>query len=281
MRVIREQSVTAFADLVLPWLLRDPVRNNVAAQQVQGRVDGTMPTEDGALWLLIEDAGHLASIALRTPPNALLLTAAVPEAITALTDWCLENEPRLPGVNGPIAESDAFAQQWGERTGAAVELVMGNRMFRLDRVIHPQGVRGQARLATADDRELLVSWATAFHHEATPQWPMLDYELLIDRKLGGDHLWVWVDGEPVSMLWTNPAISGVVRLSGVFTPPEHRGHGYAGGCVAAVSQHELDTRAFACSLYTDLANPTSNKIYQSLGYEPVMDARQWGFTYAD
>jgi predicted GNAT family acetyltransferase len=281
MRVVRAESVTAYADRVLPWLLRDPVRNNVAAQQIQGRVDGTMPTEDGALWLLVEDSDQLVSLALRTPPNALLLTAASPEVISALTDWCLEHEPRLPGVNGPIDESVAFARQWAERTGASIELIMGNRMFRLDRVIHPEGVRGHARLATADERELLVGWATAFHHEATPRWPMLDYGLLIDRKLAGDHLWVWHDGEPVSMLWTNPAVAGVVRVSGVFTPPQHRGHGYASGCVAAVSQHELDTRAFACSLYTDLANPTSNKIYQAVGYEPVMDARQWGFTYPD
>ena len=81
------------------------------------------------------------------------------------------------------------------------------------------------------------------------------------------------------MLWTNPPTAGVVRVSGVYTPVERRGHGYASACVAAVSQHELDSGAVACSLYTDLANPTSNKIYQAIGYQPVEDARQWAFAY--
>ena len=185
MRVVEEQSVAAFADQVLPWLLRDPVRNNIAAQQIQIRASGSMPTEDGALWLRVEESDQLVSVALRTPPHALLLTAASTEAIGALTDWCLAHVPDLPGVNGPAAEADAFANRWRELTGASVTVTMGNRMFRLDRVTHPQGVRGQARPAARKRRDLLVFWAESFHHEATPLHPMLDYRLLIDTEAGG------------------------------------------------------------------------------------------------
>lgn len=289
MRVLEDTSVTTFAEHALPWLLRDPVRNNVAAQQIQMRATGSLPTEDGALWLRVLDGDELVSVALRTPPHALLLTAASREAITALADWCADRTPRLSGVNGPLPAVDDFAERWGALTGASASQIMGSRMFRLDQVIHPSGVHlagrsatpGQVRPATPEDREMLVGWATAFHDEATPQAPRHDFGLLVDRKLAGNHLWVWQDGVPVSMLWTNPPTAGVVRVSGVYTPPAHRGHGYATACVAAVSQHELDAGAVACSLYTDLANPTSNKIYQAIGYRPVEDGRQWAFGYPD
>jgi predicted GNAT family acetyltransferase len=32
-----------------------------------------------------------------------------------------------------------------------------------------------------------------------------------------------------------------------------------------------------CFLFTDLANPTSNSIYQRVGYRPVTDVNLWVF----
>jgi len=48
--------------------------------------------------------------------------------------------------------------------------------------------------------------------------------------------------------------------------------------VAAVSQRGLDAGASACMLYTDAANPTSNKIYQRIGYRQVGTAQEWRFS---
>jgi predicted GNAT family acetyltransferase len=81
----------------------------------------------------------------------------------------------------------------------------------------------------------------------------------------------------VSFCWHTPVSSTVRigRVGGVYTPPALRGHGYASANVAAASQHALDSGAVACMLYTDRANPTSNRIYQALGYRPVGDAQEW------
>ena len=73
------------------------------------------------------------------------------------------------------------------------------------------------------------------------------------------------------MAYASPANGGVTRISGVWTPPELRGHGYASGVVAALSTARLDAGE-ACMLYTDLANPTSNAIYQAMGYRRVGDS---------
>jgi len=125
-----------------------------------------------------------------------------------------------------------------------------------------------------------VSWADAFAIEATPGHPPQLAES-VDARLRHDGLlWVWQDGEPVSMAWLTPPTAGVSRVSGVYTPPPRRGRGYASACVAAASAHALSAGAEACMLYTDLANPTSNKIYQAIGYRPVADAVEWRFGYA-
>jgi len=276
MRVVAETSVAAFADRVLPFLLRDAVRNNVAAQQIMTRATGDVPTEDDALWLAAYRDEELESVALRTPPNNLLLTAAGTEAVTALTDWCAEHAPNLPGVNGPIDAADAFAAGWRERTGTRVRVATASRLFRLDKVTLPRPVTGTLRLATSGDAALIREWIAAFFAEAAPHENPSHIAEMVDRKLSADDLWLWTDGEPVSMLWTNPPAAGAVRVSGVFTPPAHRGHGYASASVAHISQILLDRGTIPC-LYTDLANPTSNKIYQAIGYRPVQDARQWIF----
>ncbi len=66
-------------------------------------------------------------------------------------------------------------------------------------------------------------------------------------------------------------MAGMTRVGPVYTPPELRGRGYAGGATAAVSQAVLDAGATEVVLYTDRDNPTSNALYQRLGYRPVED----------
>lgn len=51
-----------------------------------------------------------------------------------------------------------------------------------------------------------------------------------------------------------------------------RNKGYASSCVAQVSQIALNKGFTKCVLYTDLLNPTSNSIYQKIGYTAICDS---------
>lgn len=64
----------------------------------------------------------------------------------------------------------------------------------------------------------------------------------------------------------------------VYTPPEFRGRGFGGAVTAVVTQAALDSGAEGVVLFTDLANPTSNTLYQRLGYHPVSDFAVLTFT---
>ena len=68
-----------------------------------------------------------------------------------------------------------------------------------------------------------------------------------------------------------------IRIGPVYTPPEHRRRGYATTLVADLSAWLLERGHRACFLYTDLANPTSNRIYVEIGYERVCDAMEFVF----
>ena len=63
---------------------------------------------------------------------------------------------------------------------------------------------------------------------------------------------------------------GVTRIGPVYTPPGRRGHGFASAAVAGVTGEFVAAGVRVC-LFTDQANPTSNRIYQALGFEPVVD----------
>jgi GNAT superfamily N-acetyltransferase len=280
MRVLRDTDLAGYAAAVLPFLLTDPVVNNVPVGLITSRRSGQVPVERDAHWLRVETGGsgpgEVCGVALRTPPYGMLLTPMPPEAVVALADH-LAADPEhadLPEVDGAAEAVTAFAARFAALTGARVVPGSSQRMYRLDAVASPAGVPGALAPVTAADQPLLAGWVTGFAHD-TGTAVRGDAAAQLRRRIAtGGQVWSWrVDGQPVAMDWVNEPVAGVVRVSGVYTPPERRGHGYASALVAATSQLALDAGATACMLYTDLANPISNKIYQRIGYRPVRDTR--------
>ena len=94
----------------------------------------------------------------------------------------------------------------------------------------------------------------------------------------GRTAYLWIDrGRPVSLTGAGGLTPNGIRVGPVYTPREDRGRGYASNLVARVSQELLDSGRTFVFLFTDLSNPTSNKIYQAIGYEPVSDVDEWEF----
>lgn len=213
-------------------------------------------------------------MALRTPPRNLLVSAAAPGAAAALAAD-LRGEG-LPGVTAAKPVAAAFAAVWHELTGQRPQLIRASRLHQADQVQAPVGVPGTLRAATAADRELLIDWSTAFEREALGSEDREGNRRLVGERLST--FVVWSDGGPVAMAgWTGETPHGV-RVVGVYTPPELRGCGYASACVAALTQRLLDEGRRFCCLFTDLANPVSNRIYARIGYRPVCDVDEYRFT---
>ena len=151
----------------------------------------------------------------------------------------------------------------------------GTRLYELLKLGEVPRIEGRLRQAGPNDRSLMILWTRAFQDEIGES--ASDTELRVDRALAAGQLWLWdQNGETTSMAVAREPAQGVVRLSGVYTPPEKRKHGYAAACVHALSKHLRDC-GYRCILYTDLGNPTSNSVYRRIGYKAVAEALRYRF----
>lgn len=217
--------------------------------------------------------------AIRTPPWRLVVSMLDhPGAAHRLVDDLAGDD--LPGVVGPSESAAPFAAAWGRERRIQPNLVRNERGFRLVRVIPPRPAPGAMVRGGPEHRHLLRDWLQAFHQEAIQGGPAQDFDRLVDRLLRGAGRipYLWVDGgRPVSFAGVGGLTPHGIRVGPVYTPPELRGRGYASNVVAGVSQLQLDSGRTFVFLFTDLANPTANKIYQAMGYEPVNDVDEWDF----
>ncbi|MEV5985871.1 GNAT family N-acetyltransferase [Streptomyces sp. NPDC052051] len=229
-------------------------------------------------WLADEDGTVRATI-LRTPPYQLNLTALDAGAAEALAVRLAQDGYAIPSVGGPAETVAAFATAWERRTQIPAALERRHRLYRLGTLTPPKPAPpGRARTATAEDRALVARWYARFHTDIG-ETGRQDADRWAAARIahGGVTLWETPDGTPVAMAGAMPEVAGQVRVAPVYTPAPLRGRGYAGAATAAVTQAALDSGAAEVLLFTDLANPTSNGLYQRLGYRAVADFAVYGF----
>ncbi len=196
-------------------------------------------------------------------------------AAAAVADAIAESGITLPCINGEAENAAMFAGQWCVRTKSAATPFQGNRLYELLEIGEVPAVEGKLQQAGPKERSLMILWMRAFQHEIGESGD--DTELRVDRALAAGQLWLWDrNGETVSMAVSREPVYGVVRLSGVYTPPDRRKHGFAAACVWALSKQLCDA-GYRCILYTDLGNPTSNSIYRRIGYRAVAEALRYRF----
>ncbi len=235
----------------------------------------------------VEEEGKLVVTAVMTPPFRLIVASnqldAFGEAPSLLIHNLRDHGWLVPGVIGPSPLSDLLAQTWTSMIGEEAHLHTHERLFELTHVIAPRPGPGSLRIASPDETELVVRWIKAFQEEAF-HTSISDEEAVswTRTRIGNGEVYLWVlpDGPIVSLLATTRPVSRVISIAYVYTPPELRGHGYASRSVAALSQHLLDSGWERCSLFTDLSNPTSNTIYQRVGYRPVHDFNEYDFSHS-
>jgi predicted GNAT family acetyltransferase len=268
----RFDSVEAFLDVAGPFLEAREPEHLLTLGIVGGAHAPGERAEFGALVSAIA-AGRVVATAVWTPPwNVILSEIDDPQAIEALADALAGDD--LVGVHAPEEHAEAFARAWCDRTGATYRSGMRQRGYALEIVAPAAGVPGHLRLAREDDRAVMTEWMTGFDTEAMgSEAGRRDMKAFIDELLGSPNRtgYIWEDRVPVSMCQVTGATPNGIRIGAVYTPPEYRRRGYASALVAAVSQAELDRGRRWCFLFTDLANPTSNRIYQAIGYRPIRD----------
>ncbi|MHB9864491.1 GNAT family N-acetyltransferase [Streptomyces sp. YIM S03343] len=231
-------------------------------------------------WL--ERAGKVEATLFQTPPNHLNLTPLAPEDADSLAAHLAGTGHSFPGVSAEHATATAFAEAWQRHTGTTPALYERQRLYRLAALTPPTPLPpGRPRITDALDQEQLRRWKHEFgvaigalpagHNDAV-SWADTHFR---DRRFT---FWEAEDGTtPVSMAGVSPMIAGQVRVAPVYTPAHLRGRGYAGAVTAEVSRAAQAAGAQEVVLFTDLSNPTSNALYQRIGYRPVTDFAAYDF----
>jgi predicted GNAT family acetyltransferase len=281
-QLTRHPSAAAFLAAAGPFLAeREAEHNLLLGLCVELERDPHTFGPDDPYFATVADGGQVVAAALMTPPHNLTLSLATPGALALIADDLATDWPALPGVAGPAEQARTFAEHWRARTGAAVHQHMALRIYQLTAVTPAARAPGRLRVATDADRSLVEAWLAGFQQDAAGDAHPDPARIrrATDRWLAGGSrtLYLWEDGQPVSMAGVAGPTPHGIRIGAVYTPPALRRRGYASAVVAAASQAQLDAGRTFCFLYTDLANPTSNHIYQEIGYRPVCDVTEYRF----
>jgi RimJ/RimL family protein N-acetyltransferase len=283
----------AFLDRAWSFLLADEARHTLPlgtavalATQPATAPRSTSPP----FFAIVEEDGQILAVATHYPPYSLLISPAVHVAESGSWPWLerlaaavRETTPAPRGVQAPPAMAQAFAATWESDPDPPGRIALSMRIHELKAVRPLPEVPGSLRRGSVADRDRVIPWLEAMHEEAIPDDPPIDAERIVQVRLNeaGDpwlalYLWDQPDGTPVSICGASGPTPGAVRVNAVYTPLEHRRQGYATAAVAELSRRIVaDGRRGV--LFTDLANPTSNRIYARIGYEPVCDVVEWRF----
>lgn len=255
---------------------REPAALSVIASVVDSLVVDPARFADPRWWAGREGGpgGTVVAAIMHTVPHPVHVGWATPEQARQLAAQLAREQHAAGGVGGDRHAAVAFADTWvAERGGRAVtNMELG--LFDLPtEAALPFEVPGHPRPAGPDDVDLVDGWMRSFQAEveAGRVGPPAARAPGLGPAVRDGRVLLWQsDGSAASMAYTSVPNGGVVRISGVWTPPEHRRHGYASAVVTELSRLQ-SKGGHRCMLFTDLANPTSNAIYQAIGYRRIGD----------
>ncbi|MFB7589219.1 GNAT family N-acetyltransferase [Streptomyces sp. NPDC056169] len=239
----------------------------LAAEAARNTAVLTLMDSAGRLGWWAEPDGRVTGVLAVSPPREPSFGTVTVEAARALA-FPAGEEPTT--VRGETAAVEAFA----EASGRPWTPIARMRLFRLGELVPPDPApAGRPRVADEADIPFVAAWAREFARDIGEDVTGKDFTGHVTERVAGGRLVLWEtpDGRPVSMAAVSRTIEGQARVHLVYTPPAERGRGYAAGATAAVSRAARDGGTAQVLLFTDLANPTSNALYQRLGYRPVTD----------
>jgi GNAT superfamily N-acetyltransferase len=276
MRAQLIDSIATFLELTAERRSADPLRTNVIASVALSAQSGRS-RYDECRWWVVRDDDETVAMAMRTSPHPMVVAPTSRDAALVLGAAVGHDDDRLPGLSGPrdvvdhLLEGYRASQSPGSRRTTRV--VRREFMYELGTLTTPS-VEGQGRPADLRDTGPLTAMFMEFVDEVdvNPLSPT-DARDGVVSSINEGSLYCWEhEGALVSFAGHAPVVDAgatlVGRVGPVYTPTNHRRHGFASAVTAMVTERLLD-RGARVMLYTDASNATSNAIYQALGYQFV------------
>lgn len=272
MDLIRWNDLSEFEQRVMPHLLEREAENSLMIGVLDDIKRGKYETY---YQMTVEEDGELLAVLQVTPPHPLNYVVVAPEKeneiIRFLVPELMKSDIPFTEVVSQPEQAMNFYTVWYILTAKEPRIFMEQGLYRLDSVNEVPLAEGAMRQATQDDQAFLEKAYSAFEKDCgLPSSSKAKVKQTVTTMLDNGDAFVWeVDGKVVSCAKKSRETANGVTVSFVYTVPKQRGKSYGRSIVAELSRELLKTKQF-CTLYTDLKNPTSNKIYQEVGYERIV-----------
>ena len=280
--VIEHSDYRAFHSLVIDHLLQDEAANCLQIGLVEGMARGgysptsTDELEQPLLWT-VDSNSRLDVVAIQTRKKEMIVTRGSSLAMECIAERLAAICWSGSALIGFPPSIEVLVRSYERLSSRSASLSLNLRAFQVDRVTAPRPATGRMRMCDRADREWLAHFMQAFD-SAIGESSGTDTLARADRRIELQQMFCWEDPMPVAIAgWAGKTPHGI-RVNSAYTPVEFRGRGYASNLVAGLSRLLLEQRNQFCFLFADQGNPTSNRIYQQIGYRAVGDSQRWDFT---
>jgi uncharacterized protein len=267
--LVKYEDLLLFKQDVMGFLEEDEVVNNLPLGVLRS-IDNTP-----LLMAVVLKDGEIAGTMLQTMPNKIILSKAASFSageLLFIAEQMHQSIQSIPGLIGDRKLIEELSGHFSSLRGVTATVEMNQGLYKLEKVKWKVVSQGTLRALRVEDR-FLKKWVYEFCKDANLPISIDEAEAKAVELVRKGRLMGWeIGGEIVSMANATRPTKSNITVNFVYTPVKHRKKGFASDCVAALSQMMLDQGYQSTSLYTDLSNPTSNKIYQEIGYELVADA---------
>lgn len=280
LEVFQFHDIEEYLRIAGPTLYEREAENSLMLGLCQSFVVSKNLPQD-VLLLVVLSEGRVTTAAVQTPPYNLIISASDNDSLDVLARFVHSRERYIPGVVGPKKDATEFATKWSQVSQKSFYSGMDQKIYQVQKVRDPN-VGGSLKIANNSLIDLVAIWLFEFSQESLPAKEKfkMDFALesavkAVDTKSA--YIWMNTAGIPVSVAHTGRPTKNGISIRAVYTPPTFRKKGYASAVVAGISQQMLNEKYSFCCLYTDASNPTSNKIYEAVGYEKVADSHHFIF----
>ncbi|UYX50326.1 GNAT family N-acetyltransferase [Bacillus thuringiensis] len=262
------ENVIHFKKDVIPFLEKNEQENNLLL--------GVLQVAEEPMFMAAAKQGEEVTIVfLQTVEKQVIVAISEisEEAIVELAKELSKAYPDIPGLIGNKKIAQKLAEEIAMLENKKTNVVMEQGVYALQQIKKKWNEDGIFREITNDELPLIEKWIYQFCEDVKlpttkEEATQTAHTLITNNRLFG----LEVEGRLVSVAAKTRPTKNNITVNFVYTPKEARKKGYASKCVAALSQRMLDEGYKTTTLYTDLANPTSNKIYQEIGYEQIAES---------
>ena len=277
----QNSSISDFLSQNEEHLLKNESINNLVLGLAYSISNKKLETEN-AFYYTITKNNEVSGQAVRTHNDKPLTISGMDLAeIEALAKVLKDKNVHIECVVGPKSSSSAFSKIWSQLNSIETELEMHLGVYELTEVIAPHYAGGKMIKASLKHENIALAYIDGFLSDCFPNHKNSDDRVkkMFEQQVQNGSLFLWENslGEVVSMAAVNRETKNAATISLVYTPISHRGKGYASCMVAKLSEKILNDGKEKCNLFTDMSNPTSNSIYQKIGYKFIGESLHYNF----